>query len=153
MIGTLDISNILYRDIKEFVYVYDIHPHGADPDADMPGGLSSIGIAGPPARINIHVGRLQTGAHWSKAFVEVHFVTPDPVKGEAAGVFLNNWELLLRKNLDHRTGVYEDQRKFSKTRYRYRVDSIGMEADPDQGTHYINVRILFEVLNVINEKS
>ena len=93
-------------------------------------------------RIVIHVKKQQTDKYWKKSFVEVNLCVPDLKEGEANTIRLNELERKANKLFNDVVNTYDS------TRYRYSIDSIGTEADTALKCHYVNVRILFEVLNV-----
>ncbi len=129
MIVTTDIANIFYRDCQTFGI--DIIPHGKK----LTGELKS-------ERIVIHSKRQQPGTYWKKSFVEVNLCVPDLSENEANSIRLNELERQANKLFDDVVSTY------CGTTYRYSIDSIGIEADTALKCHYVNVRILFEVLNV-----
>ena len=130
MIVTTDIGNILYRDCKAFGI--DIVPDGET----LTGELKS-------ERIVIHTKKQQPGKYWKKSFAEVNLCVPDLKEGEANTIRLNGLERQADKLFDDVVSTYDGMT------YRYSIDSIGTEADTALKCHYVNVRILFEVLNVI----
>ena len=128
MIVTTDIGNILYRDCK--VFGIDLIPDGET----LTGELKQ-------EKIVIHVKKQQLGTYW-KSFVEVNLCVPDLKEGEANTIRLNELERQAMKRFDDVVSTYDG------TTYRYSIDSIGTEADIALKCHYVNVRILFNVLNV-----
>lgn len=129
MIVTIDIANILYRDCQTFGI--SIVPHGKK----LTGELKS-------ERIVIHAKKQQPGTYWKKSFAEVNLYVPDLKEGEANTIRLNELEKQAQGMLDGVTGRYDG------TTYHYSIDTIGTEEDTALKCHYVNVRILFEVLNV-----
>ena len=129
MITTTDIGNILYRDCK--VFGIDIVPNGET----LTGELTS-------ERIAIHTKKQQPGTYWKKSFAEVNLCVPDLSENSANSIRLNELERQANKLLDDVVNTYDG------TRYRYSIDSIGTEADTALKCHFVNVRILFEILNV-----
>lgn len=129
MIVTTDIGNILYRDCK--VFGIDLIPDGET----LTGELKY-------EKIVIHVKKQQLGTYWKKSFVEVNLCVPDLKEGEANTIRLNELERQAMKRFDDVVSTYDG------TTYRYSIDSIGTEADIVLKCHYVNVRILFNVLNV-----
>lgn len=93
-------------------------------------------------KIVIHVKKQQLGTYWKKSFVEVNLCVPDLKEGEANTIRLNELERQAMKRFDDVVSTYDG------TTYRYSIDSIGTEADIALKCHYVNVRILFNVLNV-----
>ena len=129
MIVTTDIANILYRDCKSFEI--DIVPSGET----LTGELRS-------ERIVIHAKKQQPGTYWKKSFAEVNLCVPDLSENEANTIRLNELEREAMKHFDDVVSTYDG------TTYRYSIESIGTEADTSLKCHFVNVRILFEVLNV-----
>ena len=129
VITTTDIGNILYRDCKAFGI--DIVPAGET----LTGELKS-------ERIAIHTKKQQPGTYWKKSFAEVNLCVPDLNENEANSIRLNELERQAMKLFNDVVSTYDG------TRYRYSIESIGMEVDTALKCHYVNVRILFEVLNV-----
>ena len=129
MIVTTDIANILYRDCQTFGI--SIVPHGKK----LTGPMKS-------ERSVIHAKKQQPETYWKKSFVEVNFCVPDLKEGEANTIRLNELEKQAQSILDDVTGRYDG------TTYHYSIDTIGTEEDTALKCHYVNVRILFEVLNV-----
>ena len=128
MIVTTDIANILYRDCKAFGI--DIVPQGKT----LVGELKS-------ERIVIHAKKQQPGKYWKKSFAEVNLCVPDLSENESNSIRLQELEREAMKRFDT-VGNCDG------TTYRYSIESIGTEEDTDLKCHYVNVRILFEVLNV-----
>ena len=67
---------------------------------------------------------------------------PNLSENEANTIRLNELERQANKLFDDEVSIYDG------TTYRYSIESIGTEADTALKCHYVNVRILFEVLNV-----
>ena len=129
MIVPTDIANILYRDCQPFGI--DVVPHGKK----LTGPMKS-------ERIVIHAKKQQPGTYWKKSFVEVNLCVPDLKDGDDNFIRLNVLEKQSQDRFDSVTGRYDG------ISYYYSVDSIGTEEDTALKCHYVNVRILFEVLNV-----
>lgn len=129
MIVTTDIGNILYWDCKAFGI--DIVPDGET----LVGELKF-------ERIVIHTKKQQLGKYWKKSFAEVNLCVPDLKEGEANTIRLNGLERQANNLFDNVVSSYDG------TTYCYSIDSIGTEADTALKCHYVNVRILFNVLNV-----
>ena len=129
MIVTTDIGNILYRDCKAFGI--DIVPAGET----LTGELKT-------ERIVIHTKKKQQGTYWKKSFAEVNLCVPNLSENEANTIRLNELEREANKLFDDVVSSYDG------TTYRYSIESIGTEVDTALKCRYVNVRILFEVLNV-----
>ena len=129
MIVTTDIGNILYRDCKAFGI------------GTVPAG-ETLTVELTSERIVIHTKKQQPGKYWKKSFAEVSFCVPDLSENEANPIRLNELERETMKRFDDVVSTYDG------TTYRYSIESIGTEADTALKCHYVNVRILFEVINV-----
>ena len=90
----------------------------------------------------IHTKKQQPGKYWKKSFAEVNLCVPNLSENEANTIRLNELERKAGKLLDDVVSTYDS------TTYRYSIESIGTEADTALKCHYVNVRILFEVINV-----
>nr|DAE18021.1 MAG TPA: hypothetical protein [Siphoviridae sp. ctr8v12] len=130
MIVTTDIANILYRDCKAFGI--EVYQSGNIPDEDKE--LSS-------ERVIIRTKTQSPETYWKKGFVEVNLCVPD-LGGKANLIRLQELERKVQEVLDDVVGEYDG------SSYYYSIDSIGTEADTALKCHYVNVRILFQVLNV-----
>lgn len=133
MIATTDIANIIYRDCKIFG-IEDLYQKGNIPEGEI-----------KSERIIVRAKNQSEGIYWDKGFVEVNLCVPD-IDGMANLVRLNELERETKRLFkEAKTGVFDG------TRYRYsnaEDNYIGIEEDAGLKCHYINVRILFRVLNV-----
>ncbi len=130
MIVTTDIGNILYRDCKAFG-IDEIYQKGNIPDGELVG-----------ERIVILPKSQSPETYWKKGFVEVNLCVPNVDIDTANLIRLSELERKSIAILDDVVSSYDG------TTYRYSIESIGTEADTALKCHYVNVRILFEVLNV-----
>ena len=130
MIVTTDIANILYKDCKAFGI--EVCQSGNIPDEDKE--LSS-------ERVIIIAKSQSPEAIWKKGFVEVNLCVPD-MDGKANLIRLQELERKAQEVLDDVVG------EFDGSSYYYLIDQIGTEADTALKCHYVNVRLLFQVLNV-----
>lgn len=130
MIVTTDIANILYKDCKAFGV--EVCQSGNIPDEDKE--LSS-------ERVIIIAKSQSPEAIWKKGFVEVNLCVPD-MDGKANLIRLQELERKAQEVLDDVVG------EFDGSSYYYSIDQIGTEADTALKCHYVNVRLLFQVLNV-----
>lgn len=127
MITNTDVANILVRDCEKFGI--SVYQKGNIPDGEI-----------QKDRITIHVKDNTTGQYWNKGFVEVNLCTPDK-QGKANLIRLQELEHIAIGSMSS-VGEYDD------SYYRYSIYSHGLEEDSSMKCHYINVRLLFEVLNV-----
>ena len=130
MIVTTDIANILYKDCKAFGM--EVYQSGNIPDENKE--LSS-------ERVIIIAKSQSPEAIWKKGFVEVNLCVPD-MDGKANLIRLQELERKAQEVLDDVVG------EFDGSSYYYLIDQIGTEADTALKCHYVNVRLLFQVLNV-----
>ncbi len=130
MIVTTDIANILYKDCEAFGM--EVYQSGNIPDEDKK--LSS-------ERVIIIAKSQSPEAIWKKGFVEVNLCVPD-MDGKANLIRLQELERKAQEVLDDVVG------EFDSSSYYYSIDQIGTEADTALKCHYVNVRLLFQVLNV-----
>ena len=130
MIVTTDIANILYKDCKAFGI--EVYQAGNIPDENKK--LSS-------ERVIIIAKSQSPEAIWKKGFVEVNLCVPD-MDGKANLIRLQELERKAQEILDDVVG------EFDGSSYYYSIDQIGTEADTALKCHYVNVRLLFQVLNV-----
>lgn len=130
MIVTTDIANILYKDCKAFGI--EVYQAGNIPDEYKE--LSS-------ERVIIRTKSQSPETIWKKGFVEVNLCVPD-MDGDANLIRLQELERKAQEVLGDVVGDYDG------SNYWYSIDSIGTEADTKLRCHYVNVRILFQVLNV-----
>ena len=130
MIVTTDIANILYKDCKAFGI--EVYQAGNIPDEHKE--LSS-------ERVIIRTKSQSPETYWKKGFMEVNLCVPD-MDGDANLIRLQELERKAQEVLDEVVGEY------GGSNYYYLIDSIGIEADTELRCHYVNVRILFQVLNV-----
>lgn len=129
MIVTTDIGNILYRDCKALGI--EVYQKGNIPDGEV-----------TTERVIIRTKSQTPSKYWKKGFVEVNLCVPDVDIDTANLIRLAELEREAMKILDDVVSSYDG------TTYRYSIDSIGTEADTALKCHYVNVRLLFEVLNV-----
>ena len=129
MIVTTDIADILYRDCKAFGI-----------------GIVSFGktLTGElkEERITIHVKGQTPSKYWEKCFCEVNLCVPDLGGNIANTLRLKELERTAKKLFKSVTD------EFDGTRYNYGVDTIHIEADTALKCHFVNCRLLFNVLNV-----
>ncbi|WP_303013832.1 hypothetical protein [uncultured Bacteroides sp.] len=129
MIVTTDIANILYRDCK--VFGIEVYQSGNIPDEDKELSFERVIIRTKPQ---------SPETYWKKGFVEVNLCVPD-MDSKANLIRLQELERKAQEVLGDVVGEHDG------SSYYYLIDSIGMEADTALKCHYVNVRILFQVLN------
>ena len=141
MITPQDIRNILYRDCKAFGIsaVYVVFEGDAGNSDEVPAVDSRKGLQ--VERIVVYVKHQQPGTYWKKNFNEVNIQVPR-IQSRANTIRLQELEHEALELLDSVTGEYEG------CNYLYQIDQIGTEADTALKCHYVNVRLLFQVLNV-----
>lgn len=134
MIATSDVYCILHDACKRFGIseIYDGH--------NTPTGEVKS------ERIVIRVGSQGNGDIWEKSFVNINFCVPDLFSGDANTVRLGEIERLAKEFFKH-----GDTGCFDASNYSYENGGdnwLSVEADTELRCHYVNVRILFQVLNV-----
>lgn len=130
MIVTTDIADILYRDCKAFGI--GIVPFGKALTGELQG-----------ERITIHVKGQTPSKYWEKCFCEVNMCVPNLGINIANTLRLKELERKAKKLFRSVTGTFDG------TRYNYGVETIHIEADTALKCHFINCRLLFNVLNTI----
>lgn len=130
MIATADIADILFRDCKSFGI--DIVPFGKT----LTGELAE-------ERITIHVKGQTPETYWEKCFVEVNLCVPDLTDNIANTIRLKELERMAKEKFRSVTDTFDG------TRYLYEADTITIEADTALKCHFVNCRLLFNVLNTI----
>ena len=129
MITTTDIANILYKELDFGIKRYQ--------KGNIPEGEVS------EERIVILPKSQNPSKIWKKGFVEVNFCVPD-INGKADLIRLNELERLAAGV--ENTGVYDG------TSYTYSASSpestLGIEQDTALKCHYVNLKLLFNVLNI-----
>lgn len=126
MITTGDIETILVRDLKQFgipIYKKDAIPEGEVSEE----------------RIDVISKEPKPSKFWIKDFVEVNFCVPD-INGMADKKRLTE--------LERQAAGLRSVSSFDGSTYRYKVYSTNQEKDAPFKCHFVNVKILFEVLNV-----
>ena len=126
MITTIDIANIIYKDLQLDIKLYQ---KGNIPEGEV-----------KEERIIIIPKRFLNENRWKKGFVEVNFCVPD-LNGKANLIRLNELEKIAAKI--EKTGVYDG------TPYTYSTSdgSINIEKDIPLKCHYVNLSLLFCGLN------
>ena len=134
MITTSDIADILFRDCRVFS-IAEIYRRGSVKEVPK-GGLKA-------ERIVILPKKQSPGTRWLKDFVEVNLCVPDIADGVADLGRLQELERQAKTTLDRVTGLFDG------TRYSYSISDLdGTAEDSENKCHYVNVRLLFNVLNV-----
>lgn len=129
MITATDIANILYKDCLAF----GIDCYQGD---NAPAGEIS------KERIVIHSKPLMPEKYWRKSFPEINICVPDNKKGQSQLIRLNELDRMSDSILDGVVGQHDG------SNYSYSISSKGVESDTQLKCHYVNVKILFEILNV-----
>lgn len=127
MITTSDIANILYADCEE-KFRCPIYQKGNIPKGEV-----------TEDRITIHPKNLGDGKFFEKCFVEVNISVPDDEDGEADTIRLQEYERISKAYFDT-VSCYDG------TYYAYKWNSIEILEDTNLRCHYVNIRILFEIL-------
>lgn len=127
MITTGDIADILIEDLKS--YGFSAFKSGALPLGEL-----------SDERVIVVPKRGTPGKFWTKSFSEINVCVPD-ISGMADTRRLTEIERTLSDM--RKVGEYDG------TAYRYSVYSTGQENGLDGKYHFVNIRLLFEILNTI----
>lgn len=135
MITPTTIGRILSRDCKALgiTSIYVVWP-GDDSDEIPTGEVKD-------ERIVIIPKSQGPGTYWRKSFNEVNILVPR-IANRPNRIRLEELEQQAMTLLDDAVGHY------ANITYSYSVQSIGPKTDDSLHCEYVNVRILFEVLNV-----
>lgn len=131
MIVTTDIANIIFKDCKSFG-ISEMHQRGNIPEGEV-----------KTERIVIYPKTQQPDAYWEKGYVEVNLCVPVTKTGKANLIRLNELERKAREMF--KDGIVG---QCDGSWYRYSSESIGIEEDKELCCYYVNVKLLFETLNV-----
>ncbi len=130
MITTTDAANILYKDCA----IFGMPIFHADNAPD--------GFIEKDGRVVIHMKAQTPESIWKKGFLEVNLFVADTKYGSSDLIRLNELERLALKSMNA-TGKYDG------TVYRYSVASTITMKNADLKAHYVNVKILFKVMNTM----
>lgn len=134
MITTSDIGDILYLhlsglSVKDIRRGWNLLPKGELTEE----------------RVTLTVKTITAGKPWSKAFAEVNILVPDMEDGQADLIRLSELEAeyvaAFGWNTSTRHGI----------RYRFGRETFGFLDDAQLRCHYVNIRVLFEFLNLIEQ--
>lgn len=130
MITSTDIQTILYKK-AQLLGVKEVYKEGNI----MSGNYST-------ERVVILNNSAEPGTYWRLGFMNVNICVPDLDRNFTASLTrLSELESLAYD-------VFSDTGKMKGLAYTYDVDSTNIEEDRAAHSHYVNIRILFEVLNV-----
>lgn len=129
MITSGDAANIIYRDLAGFHIIGERYHAGDEPEGEITN-----------ERIVIHSKRQTPETYWEKNFIEVNLCVPD-IRGKKDKIRTDYLEREAKAFFD-KTGEYDG------SHYTYSWESICTEEDAALNCHYVNVRVLFQVLNV-----
>lgn len=130
MITSSDIQTILYKK-AHLLGVKEVYKEGNI----MSGNYST-------ERVVILNNSAEPGTYWRLGFMNVNLCVPDLDRNFTANLTrLSELESLAYD-------VFSETGKMKGLAYTYDVDSTNIEEDRAAHSHYVNIRILFEVLNV-----
>lgn len=130
MITSTDMANILYRDAAALGF----------PAVAQEGNVPQGPLSGE--RVVVHYRPLTTETVWNKSFAEVNFLVPDTPQGNADLRRLNALERLAWRR-------FKAAGKYDGTVYRYAVASTAVYENRDLKAHYVNAKVLFKAMNVL----
>lgn len=128
MITSSDAGTIVYNDCK--VFGLPLYRDWSFPKKNV-----------DTERIVVLAKRQTPDTYWNRGFIEVNFCVPD-YKQNANLKRLGELEELAVETLNDAVGHYKD------SWYQYSVESHGVEEDVELNCHFVNVKLLFEVLNI-----
>ena len=129
MIVTKDIEQILVQDLSRIMDVSQIFTGDDYPEGEI-----------TEERIVIRAKNLTPHTYFKKCFVEVNWCVPD-IGNAPDSIRLQKVE---RQMVEYLSSIGE----YDESTYRYEVNS-HQSLKGDLKYHYINVRLLFEILNVL----
>lgn len=132
MITKSDIEEILYDRCRTFGVPIILSPNMPDDEIQE-------------ERIVIIVRPIQSGVYWNRSACEVNWVVPD-ISGEEDGIRLKAIEKILVPYMRYFRGEREN------TNYRCKRSSWGRESSDGMRCHYVNIRLEFEILNIISNE-
>ena len=131
MIATTDIANIIFKDCKSFG-ISEVYQRGNIPEGKV-----------NAERIVVYPKTQQPDTYWERGYVEVNLCVPLSRSGKTNLIRLNELERKAKEMFkDGVVGQYDG------SWYRYSSETIGIEVDKELCCFYVNVKLLFEVLNV-----
>lgn len=131
MIATTDIANIIFKDCKSFG-ISEVYQRGNIPEGKV-----------NAERIVVYPKTQQPDTYWERGYVEVNLCVPLSRSGKARLIRLNELERKAKEMFkDGTVGQYDG------SWYRYSSETIGIEEDKELCCYYVNLKLLFEVLNV-----
>lgn len=128
MISGSDIGKIIYDVCRE--YGVETFIKGSIPIKDVDG-----------ERITISVGQIHDGRLWRSCYVNVNWYVPD-VMSEGNAVRLEDIEVLMRP-------LHEGCGRAGGIQYRWRCETTEVAPDESLRCHYVNLKLLFETLKVL----
>ena len=131
MIATTVIANIIFKDCKSFG-ISEVYQRGNIPEGKV-----------NAERIVVYPKTQQPDTYWERGYVEVNLCVPLSSSGKANLIRLNELERKAKEMFkDGVVGQYDG------SWYRYSSETIGIDVDKELCCFYVNVKLLFEVLNV-----
>lgn len=131
MIATTDIANIIFKECKSFG-ISEVYQRGNIPEGKV-----------NAERIVVYPKTQQPDTYWERGYVEVNLCVPLSRSGKTNLIRLNELERKAKEMFkDGVVGQYDG------SWYRYSSETIGIEEDKELCCYYVNVKLLFEVLNV-----
>ena len=131
MIATTDIANIIFKDCKSFG-ISEVYQRGNIPEGKV-----------NAERIVVYPKTQQPDTSSERGYGEANLCVPLSRSGKANQTRLNELERKAKEMFkDGVVGQYDG------SWYRYSSETIGIEVDKELCCFYVNVKLLFEVLNV-----
>lgn len=137
MIGLTDIEDILMADFAALTGIEKVTSETPKADDKKAVGINEEIIV-------VHVKKQSPDTIFERGFVEVNICVPDFKSGERNRPRLQVLERMAEGML--KTAIVGE---FDGTSYRYSKDSIGIEKETSLKCNYVNVRLLFEIHNIV----
>lgn len=129
MITQETIGEILFDKCAEAFADVPIYLKGSEPIGEI-----------DTERVVIITRRIESGKYWNRSMCEINYCVPNRAN-EKDGIRLKEAQVMM-KPLHSGCGICENER------YRFKKMSVGEEEDSDLRYHFVNLKVLFEILNV-----
>lgn len=93
-------------------------------------------------RVVVITHEISPDTYWNHCYVDINWCIPDLVN-EADSIRLGEVERIMTSDISYGTGYYENKP------YKYKRVSVSQERDEQMRCHYVNVRLMFHILNIM----
>lgn len=129
MITQETIGEILFDKCAEVFTDVPIYLKGNEPEGEI-----------DTERVVVITRRIESGKYWNRSMCEINYCVPNRAE-EKDGIRLKVAQTML-KPLYSGCGTAEGER------YRFKKMSVGEEEERDLRYYFVNLKVLFEILNV-----